>query len=168
MKAGTLIFLIVLILIAFGFETAKLLDLQQETTEFQAQVDRLTKQLTEKQTQLISCQDQSKLDAETIRDQEAQIVEMEKDLKELERQINDLEIQISILRAQSSFIEFMRSNPFLIVGALVVQFATSYLRYGNSLMLRFSGRENLRNDEFVRLNAEERAWLISKRRKVNS
>ena len=167
MKAGTLIFLIVLILIAFGFETAKLLDLQQETTEFQAQVDRLTKQLTEKQTQLISCQDQSKLDAETIRDQEAQIVEMEKDLKELERQINDLEIQISILRAQSSFIEFMRSNPFLIVGALVVQFATSYLRYGNSLMLRFSGRENLRNDEFVRLNAEERAWLISKRRKVN-
>lgn len=168
MNAGTLIFLIVVILVAFGFMTSEYIDTQQKVQDLQFEVNSVTQQLGERQTQLVSCQDQSKKNIKTIQDQQVTIGDLETHMSDLKHQINELKFQNTILELQRSVIDFVSSNPVLLIGALLAPIATSAFRFSRILGLRPTEMGLPSNDEYVRLSLDERAWLITKRRNGQS
>jgi septal ring factor EnvC (AmiA/AmiB activator) len=163
MKAGTLIFLIVVILIAFGYVASDDFRTHQEVQELKNKINELKVQVGQAQIQLITCQDRGAKDAQTIRDLEAKIGNLDDEIKDLNKQLARLNAEIALNSAQKSLLDLIQNNPLPLIGVLMAQVATSTIRYSKQLGIKWPGMRTDNND-YVRLSREERARLISARR----
>ncbi len=165
MKAGTLIFLIVVILIAFGFVLSDGLQTRQEARELKNKIEELNAQLTRMQTQLGTCQDQSLKDRQTITGLQGQVDALEAERGALKDQIAALTMEIAFLKAQQSFLDLLTENPVLLTGALLTQFAASAMKFSKKLGIQWPGTTSPGvSNEYVKLSREEREGIISARR----
>lgn len=168
MKAGNLVLLLIVLLIAFGFLFKDDLEIRKQQRLVQDQIDDLNRQLEDAQALLAACQQKSSQDEDTIQQLQATIGGLEAANQELNRQLTDLSIKAAILESQGSFVEFLNSNPVLLFGALLVQLATGAIRYANKLGLRSPKNSRAASDEYIRLSLEERALILNRRRNGKS
>jgi hypothetical protein len=165
MKAGTLIFLIVVILIAFGFVLSDSLDTHREVQELMNKINELNAQLGQERTQLEVCREQGTKDAQMIRDMQTKVEELEAEKKDLSDELAKLNAEKAVYEAQGSLLDLLKDNPILLIGALMTQIATSTLRYGKKLGIQWPvTTASCESNEYVRLSKQEREWLISTRR----
>lgn len=164
MKAGTLIFLIVVILIAFGFVLSDSLQMQKDVQGLMNRINELNAQLGQTQTQLVTCQDQGAKDAQTIHDMQAKVEELGAEIKDLNNQLTKLNAKNAVQEAQRSFLDLLSDNPLLLISALMAQVVTTTLRYSKKLSIKWPGTTLSENNEYIRLSKEEREWIISTRR----
>ena len=163
MKVGTLLFVIVFILAASGFLLSENMNTQKELRAVTARVESMNEQLERSQSQLAACKDKEAQDAQKIHNLQAQVNELETERKELDFQLTKIRVEKTLLQAQGRILEFLESNPLLLIAALVTQMLTSVFRSGRILGLQSSRMDIPPSDEYVRLSPDERTWLIGKR-----
>lgn len=164
MKAGTLIFLIVVILIAFGFVLSDGLQTHQDVQELMNKLDDLNAELEQARTQLVACQGQGAKDTQTIHDMQRKIDELEAHIKDLNDQLAKLNVKITVYEAQKPFLDLLTDNPLLLIAAIAAQIAASTLWHSKKLDIRWPEISHSEDQEYVLLSREEREWIIHTRR----
>jgi len=165
MKAGTLIFLIIVILIAFGFVLSDSLQTKQDVQSLMNRINDLNTKLGQAQTQLVTCQDQGEKDAQTIQALQQKAEDLQAEIKDLNGQLASLNNELAILKAQQSLFDLLSENPVLLTGALLTQVAASAMKFSKKLGIQWPGSgTNREKNDYVKLSLEERELLISTRR----
>lgn len=172
MKAGTLIFLVVLltvaILVTYGFMLSDYSHVQQEYEELTKQRQDLEAQLEQTHSNFVACQEQHVKKDQMIRELEAKIESLEAEVWNLNIKVFTIKAENATLQSRGNTFDLLRTNPILLASLLFVQVAVLTIRYGRNLSFRFPGKAKAIPKDYVRLSSEEREWIISARRhKIN-
>jgi hypothetical protein len=168
MKVGTLLFVIVFLMVASGFLFSENINTNNELSTLKAKIASTIEELEKVKSQLVACQEHNSQDAQTIRDLQNQVRVLETERKEQSTLLAKLSIERDNFQIQGQILDFLGSNPLLLIGALFTQFIASKLKSRKILGVQFAGMDIPSSDEYIRLSSEERAWLISKRRMIQS
>lgn len=165
MRAMTLIFLILVMMIAFGFVLSESIQSGQEALVLTQQVEELQTQLEQLEADLGTCKNQTTADATTIQGLETTIGVMTAEQQKLTDQIAGLNTQIALLQAKQDLLDIFNENPVILAGALLTQFAAAAMKFNKKLGLQWLARDARTIDEgYVKLSREEVRQVIASRR----
>lgn len=165
MRAVTLIFLILVIMIAFGFVLSESIQSGQEALVLAQRVEELQTQLAQLEADLGACKNQTTVDATTIQGLQNTIGGMTAEKQRLEDEIARLNTQIALLKSKQDLLDIFNENPVILAGALLTQLAAAAMKFNKKLGLQWLTKSNPASDEeYVKLSREEVRRVIASRR----
>jgi septal ring factor EnvC (AmiA/AmiB activator) len=161
MKAGTLIFLIVVILIVFGFILNDDINTHRRLNELLGQIDQLTSKISDLEAEVASYTNQVAA-YQTDVEQKAKIIEdLQGQIATLRGEITQLKIRNAGLQTVNLANTLAGSKSLLLAGFLALQVTTSVITYRHKI---HTGKKQNHPENYVRLSREELALIIKHRR----
>lgn len=165
MRAVTLIFLILVMMIAFGFVLSESIKSSQEALVLAQRVKELETQLAHLEADLGTCTKQTTADATTIQGLRTTIDAMTAEKQSLEDEIARLNTQITLLQSKQDLLDIFNENPVILAGALLTQLAAAAMKFNKKLGLQWLTKSNPASDEeYIKLSREEVRRVIASRR----
>jgi cell division protein FtsL len=166
MKPVTLIFVILVMMIAFGFLLSENFKSRQEAMSLAQRVDELQNQLAQMEADLGSCRNQSAEDAQTMYQQQIEIDELKADNKEKDGEISRLNTQVALLQSKQDLLDIFNENPGILAGALLTQLAAAAMKFNKKLnFIKWPTQTTKETDEeYIKLSREEVQGVIATRR----
>ncbi|MCE9647145.1 MAG: hypothetical protein K8S20_14190 [Chloroflexi bacterium] len=161
MKAGTLIFLIVVILIVFGFILNDDINTHRRLNELLGQIDQLTSRISGLEAEITSYSNQMAAYQTDIEQKTQTIKDLQGQIAMLQGEINRLKVRNAGLQTINLANSLAGSKSLLLAGFLALQVTTSVISYRHKV---HTGKKQSHPENYVRLSREELALIIKHRR----